>query len=582
MGSFDQIKTSKGAIVKMSTLCVSQKTHPEMLPQSLALESASADNPGVGTKRGAEATSSSVAAGMQHDQGERRVSGRHQGNLDRGRKPMRSPQQGSRPVAARVFVLDRRGKPMMPCHPARAKKLLRKGRARVHKMVPFTIRLIDRSVQDSVVQPVLLLVDPGSKFTGIAVARTEQAEAGEVRHGLFGVEVQHRGHKIRDALTARAQLRRGRRSRNLRYRAPRFLNRHPAPCIGCGRNSQHSKNWCRPCQADPAVLPCQPNRPVRLAPSLRHRVENTLTWIGRLRRLAPVTGLVQELVRFDMQQMTNPDITGVQYQQGTLVGFEVKEYLLAKWGRTCVYCSVTNVPLNIDHLHPRSRGGSDAIWNLTLACIPCNQRKGSQLLAVFLAKKPALLKRLLVQAKLPLRDAAAVNTTRWVLRTALAFTGLPVATGSGGLTKFNRHRNHLPKSHTLDALAVGTVGRIACHPNRIVVAQSMGRGSYQRTATDKYGFPTRTFTKIKRHFGFATGDQVTANVPTGKYAGRHRGRAMVRATGYIDIRRTDGGLTQGIPHRYLTLAAKADGWQYRTLLDPAPALPNKSSATTAA
>jgi len=121
-----------------------------------------------------------------------------------------------------VFVLDRRGEPLMPCHPARARQLLDKGRARVARMYPFTIRLVDRTVADSEVEVVVVKLDPGSKATGIALTRTDTNGA---VHGLVAVEVRHRGQQIHQKLVARAALRRGRRSRNLRYRAPRFNNR---------------------------------------------------------------------------------------------------------------------------------------------------------------------------------------------------------------------------------------------------------------------------------------------------------------------------------------------------------------------
>ncbi len=94
-------------------------------------------------------------------------------------------------------------------------------------------------------------------------------------------------------------------------------------------------------------------------------------------RLAPVTALSMELVKFDMQQMQNPEISGVEYQQGALQGYEVKEYLLEKWGRECAYCDAENTPLEVDHIQPKSKGGSNRVSNLTLACHDCNQRKGT-------------------------------------------------------------------------------------------------------------------------------------------------------------------------------------------------------------
>ncbi|NWH07010.1 HNH endonuclease, partial [Desulfobacter latus] len=112
--------------------------------------------------------------------------------------------------------------------------------------------------------------------------------------------------------------------------------------------------------------------------------------------------------------------------------------LLEKWDRTCAYCGKTDIPLEIEHIVPKSKGGSNRVSNLTLACRACNRKKGNKSLEHFLSRKPRLLKRIQKQSKLPLKDAGAVNTTRWDLFRTLKKTGLPVETGSGGLTKFNR------------------------------------------------------------------------------------------------------------------------------------------------
>jgi 5-methylcytosine-specific restriction endonuclease McrA len=426
-----------------------------------------------------------------------------------------------------VFVLDKHGKPLQPCTPARARKLLAAGRAAVHRHTPFVIRLKDREVSHSEVQGVEVGVDPGSKFTGVALFRAETG----VRTGLFGIEVSHRGEQIRDRITARAARRHGRRSRNLRYRAPRFLNR------------AKSDGW--------------------LPPSLRHRVETTMSWVGRFRRWAPVVKIHVERVAFDTQLLQNPDIAGVEYQQGTLAGYEVREYLLEKWGRTCAYCGVKNVPLNVDHIRPRARGGSNRMSNLALACTPCNQAKGVAPVEAFLAERPAVLARVLRQAKAPLRDAAAATSTRRALWRALADTGLPVKVATGGLTKWNRSRTGAPKTHTLDALHVGELDAVTGWPGRVLVATGTGRGRYARTASDRYGFPRLRLPRTKQVHGFATGDLVRALVPAGLKRGTHTGRVAVRSTGSFNIR-TGFGLVQGIHHRHVRLLQRADGWAYTT------------------
>ncbi len=95
-----------------------------------------------------------------------------------------------------VFVLDRHKKPLMPCTPRRARLLLARGRAVVHRIRPFVIRLRDRRAQDSAVQESVLKIDPGSRANGMTVVRGEETPEGEVHHALFSSEVQHRGESV--------------------------------------------------------------------------------------------------------------------------------------------------------------------------------------------------------------------------------------------------------------------------------------------------------------------------------------------------------------------------------------------------
>ena len=159
----------------------------------------------------------------------------------------------------------------------------------------------------------------------------------------------------------------------------------------------------------------------------------------------------------------------------------------------------------IEHIHSKARGGSNRVANLTLACDPCNQKKGAQDVSEFLASEPKRLARILVQAKRPLKDAAAVNATRLALLAALKTTGLPVTTGSGGLTKFNRSRLAIPKTPALDALCVGATESVTGWQQPALAIKAMGRGSYQRTRLDAFGFPRGYLTRQKQAFGFQTG-----------------------------------------------------------------------------
>lgn len=388
-----------------------------------------------------------------------------------------------------VFVLDRNGKPLMPCSEKRARLLLARGRARVHRVLPFVIRLIDRHVADCELQPVRIKLDPGSKTTGIALVRDVpeiDVDTGEVLQGVAVLnlfELVHRGRQISEALTARRSMRRARRNRKTRYRAARFLNR------------TRSKGW--------------------LAPSLQHRIDTVTSWVKRIRRWAPVSGLSQELVRFDMQAMENPEISGVEYQQGTLAGYETREYLLEKWGRQCCYCDTSDVPLNVEHIRPKAKGGSNRVSNLAIACVACNQKKGVRDIEDFLSKQPDRLKRIKAQLKRPLKDAAAVNATRWALLTALQATGLSVEIASGGRTKFNRHMLSIPKTHALDAACVGRVDRIRDWQKPTLSIKCAGRGSYQRTRLTAKGGIRGYLMRQKSVNGFQTGDMVKAVVPKG-------------------------------------------------------------------
>lgn len=419
-----------------------------------------------------------------------------------------------------VFVLDTHKRPLDPVHPGEARQLLNQGKAAVFRKYPFTI-ILKEACPDVPAQDLELKLDPGSKTTGIAIKQGDKV--------IFGAELQHRGQQIKDVLLSRRQLRRSRRNRKTRYRQARFLNR------------TRPDGW--------------------LAPSLQHRVDTVLTWVNRFCKLAPITGIAQELVRFDMQLISNPEISGIEYQQGELQGYEVREYLLEKWNRKCAYCSAESVPFEIEHIQPKSKGGSDRVSNLTIACHNCNQSKGNQDIRDFLSGKTDLLNRILKQAKSPLKDAAAVNSTRWALFHRLKDTGLPVSVWSGGSTKYNRTRLGLPKAHWLDAACVGEVESLSILTTQPLLIKATGHGTRQMCGTDKYGFPTRHKSRTQVHKGFQTGDIVKAIVTSGKKMGSYTGRVLCRASGSFDIT-TQEGRVAGISHKYCTPTHKKDGYAY--------------------
>lgn len=414
-----------------------------------------------------------------------------------------------------VFVIDTNYTPLNPVHPAQARRLLTQGKAAVYRRYPFTI-VLKRRVEQPEVQPLRLKIDPGSNTTGLALVNDAKGKV------VFAAEVQHRGHNVKDSLHDRRAVRRNRRTRKTRYRKPRFLNR------------RRKKGW--------------------LPPSLESRLANILTWVARLCRYAPITALSQELVKFDLQRMENPEISGVEYQQGILQGYEVREYLLEKWGRACAYCGKQGVPLQIEHIQARANDGTNRVSNLTLACEPCNSAKGSQDVSVFLATKPEVLQRILAQAKRPHKDASAVNATRWALYEQLTATGLPVEWGSGGLTKYNRTLRGLAKTHWLDASCVGeSTPAVLSHrgivPLHIVAT---GHGRRQMCTLDKYGFPKQHKARKKTFWGYQTGDMVKALTPKGAFEGRIaiRHRPCFRL-GKVDIH-----------PKYLRCVHRSDGYEY--------------------
>ncbi|OWY64272.1 HNH endonuclease [cyanobacterium TDX16] len=425
---------------------------------------------------------------------------------------------------SKVFVIDSEKRPLTPIHSAQARQLLRNKKAAVFRRFPFTIILKESRPPDAPVSFLRLKIDPGAKHTGIALV---DDNSGEV---VFAAELKHRGFAIRDALTSRRQLRRSRRNRKTRYRQPRFLNR------------TRPDGW--------------------LPPSLNSRVENIKTWVERLRKFAPIAAISQELVRFDMQLICNPNIQGKEYQQGTLAGYETRQYLLEKWNRQCAYCDVKDVPLQVEHIQPRAKRGSNSITNLCLSCEKCNIKKGTQDIRDFLKKDSPRLEKILEQVKILLADAAAVNTTRFAVLEVLKATGLPVETGSGGLTKFNRCTQNLEKQHWIDAACVGTSTPILSIKGvKPLLIAANGHGTRQSCRTDKYGFPIRHCSRTKFHFGFQTGDIVKAVVTSGKKIGEYVGRIATRATGSFNIL-THVGLVQGISHKYCNHVHRKDGYSY--------------------
>lgn len=425
---------------------------------------------------------------------------------------------------SKVFVIDATKQPLNPVHPGRARLLLKEGKAAIYRRFPFTL-ILKGAVPVPELVSLRLKIDPGAQTTGLALLNDGSGEV------VWAAEVSHRGDAIKSALDTRRAVRRSRRSRKTRYRKVRCANR------------RRTTGW--------------------LPPSLESRIANVLTWVVRLMQLCPVRALSLELVKFDTQAMQQPEISGVAYQQGELLGYEIRAYLLEKWGRSCAYCGKSGVPLQIDHIVARTNGGSSRVSNLTLACVACNQQEGNQDVHDFLAHDQARLARLLSQAKTPLRDATAINRSRWALFERLKAVGLPLETGSGGLTKYQRTKRNLPKMHWLDAANVGnsTPEHLKTSCVMPLLIKATGHGSRQMCGTNKAGFPIRHRGRQRVHYGYQTGDLVRAIVPTGKKIGTHEGRVLARASGSFDLQTATGRIT-GISHRYCQPVHLNDGYAY--------------------
>ena len=395
----------------------------------------------------------------------------------------------------------------MPTTPRRARVWLKEKRARVIRREPFTIRLCFGTAQ--YVQQVKVGVDTGSKAVGIAATTN-----GEV---VFQAEVQLRDD-IAEKLIQRRQYRRNRRSRKTRYRPARWANRRRLP------------GW--------------------LPPSIRSKCDATVKAVRFVASLLPVSQVTIELAGFDTQKMRDPEISGIAYQQGELFGYQLREYLLEKWQRKCAYCGTQGIPLQLEHIVPKSRGGSDQASNLTLACEPCNRRKGTQTADEF--GHPEVQ----AQARVSLKDAAHVSSlkTAVVQHLRALFGNEQVHITFGYETKYKRIRVlDLPKSHTNDAVAIACEMGEAVKPLETVYQiRCLPRGQYQRfngPGSSHKCWAPRTVQ------GFKLYELVQAKGQVGYIAGRREKGAFV-------IKDVTSGkkLAELTPRKLARIARPTQGW----------------------
>ena len=306
----------------------------------------------------------------------------------------------------KVFVLNMRGKPLMLCSPAKARHMLKAGKAVVLRRTPFTISLTVATGETK--QEVTLGVDAGAEHVGIS-ATTEKEE-------VFASEVELR-QDIKGLLADRLEFRRARRNRKTRYRAPRFANRV---------RSKH-KGW--------------------LAPSVENRIQAHISRIEAVCRVLPITKIVIETASFDIQKIKNPEIEGEGYQQGEQLGFwNVREYVLFRDGHVCQACKgrSKDLILNVHHIESRKTGG-DAPGNLITLCEACHKAYHAGKLKQFSPRRGASF-----------RAETFMGIMRWTLleRVRKAHLELPVENTYGYLTKHKHIVLGLPKTHCADAFCI--------------------------------------------------------------------------------------------------------------------------------
>ncbi|MBR5914688.1 MAG: HNH endonuclease [Selenomonadaceae bacterium] len=397
-----------------------------------------------------------------------------------------------------AYVINKHGKPLMPCKPQKAKKLLKQGRVKVIRREPFTIQFLYGA--SGYQQLVTLGVDAGAKYIGLS-ASTEKKE-------LYSAEVVLRTD-ITELISTRRELRRARRNHKTRYRKSRFLNRVKAK----------KKGW--------------------LAPSILNRINAHLKVVDNVCRILPVTKIIVETASFDIQKIKNPEISGVEYQQGEQLNFwNVREYVLFRDKHECQQChgkSKDNV-LNVHHLESRKTGG-DAPNNLITLCETCHKK--------YHEGKVKLKRGQSFKAE------AFMGTMRWIFLNKLKEIYLiEVRNTFGYITKNTRIRLGFPKEHYIDAYCIA--GNVcAKRLNYYWYLKQVRKHNRQihKLTINKGGNRKRNQTPFEI-FGYRLFDKVKCKGEVGFIFGR-------RASGSFDIRRLDGTkISAGISYKKLELIVK--------------------------
>lgn len=380
-----------------------------------------------------------------------------------------------------VYILNCHSQPVMPCQPRKARLLLKSGKAKVVKMVPFTLQLLHGS--SGYKQEVSLGVDAGTQHIGIS-ATTEKAV-------LFEAEVRPRTD-IQELMATRREHRRARRSRKTRYRQSRF------------RNRKKPKEW--------------------LAPSVQHKVGCHLKAIKLAHAILPVSKTTIEVAQFDLQRIKNPDIEGTQYQEGPQLGFwNVREYVLFRDNHTCQWCQGTSkdVILNVHHIESRKTGG-ESPDNLITLCETCHD-------LVHRTHQEQKIKR----KSGSVRDAAHMGMIRWRIYEQTKARYPNVHLTYGYMTKHTRIAHGLEKSHTIDARCISGYPKAVSDNTHYLIKRVRRNHRQIHKATIKKGGKRQRNTAPKYVHGFRLFDCV-------KYQGKICFVFGRRSSGYFDLRTLAG------------------------------------------
>jgi RRXRR protein/HNH endonuclease len=398
-----------------------------------------------------------------------------------------------------VYMLNCHGQPLMPCQPRKARLLLREGKAKVVRMVPFTLQLLYGS--SGYKQEVSLGIDAGTQHIGVS-ATTEQMV-------LFEAEVQPRTD-IGELLATRSQFRRARRNRKTRYRKCRFLNR------------KKRSGW--------------------LAPSVQHKVEAHLKTIRLVHKLLPVSRTTIEVAQFDIQKIRNPEIEGKDYQHGPQLGFwNVRECVLARDRHGCQWCQGKSKDpiLTVHHIESRKTGG-DSPDNLITLCETCHD----------------LIHRTHQEHKLErksqdFRDATQMGIIRWAIYEQSKALFPNVHLTYGYITKHTRITHELEKSHLIDARCISGNSKASSDSTWHLIKMVRRNNRQLHKATIRKGGKRQRKTAPKYVHGFRLFDCVNYQGKCCFVFGR-------RSTGYFDLRTLDGTrVSVSASYKKLTIVQKA-------------------------